>query len=399
LWVPQVVVNPGGRAIRTIGYGNGGATQLASIAVVDAPRAEIVDSSLNPSQLSLASIGFGNSFGSSFGGSFGNVVVQDQQPCRLPRAATIDPRSKSLLVACLGIHSVVAFDAASVRPAVTEKRRWRVPAGPTGIAVEPKGRRAVVWSQFDRSVSFIPLDGPELVNEQQELNDAVVSIKMPSEGPQDIAIAMGRLLFHASGDSRISQDGRACASCHPDGRDDSLTWSTPNGPRRTLTLAGRLGGTAPYAWDGTSRDLHHHLGTTFKRLGGTGLTNVERDALVAYLRTLEAPPPLPPSAPSDAIALGERLFRSEEAACASCHEGSLLTDNAKHDVESRAEADAAPSFNTPSLKHVSQRAPYFHDGRYATLQQLLVGSDGTMGHSQHLSPREVAALVAYMESL
>ena len=31
---------------------------------------------------------------------------------------------------------------------------------------------------------------------------------------------------------RLSGDGRACASCHPDGRDDGLVWSTPNGPRQ-----------------------------------------------------------------------------------------------------------------------------------------------------------------------
>jgi cytochrome c peroxidase len=256
----------------------------------------------------------------------------------------------------------------------------------------------VVWSQFDRAVSVIPLDGPELVNEQQELNDAVATIKLPSNG-SDIAVAMGRLIFHASGDTRISNDGRACASCHPDGRDDSLTWSTPNGPRRTLTLADRLEGTAPYAWDGKSRDLQHHLGQTFKRLRGTGLTNVERDALVAYLRTIEAPPPLPVRAPEDAIALGKDLFESEKAGCASCHQGEHLTDNDHHNVKSRAEADAAAEFDTPTLRHVSQRAPYFHDGRYATLRELLVGSDGTMGHSSHLTTSEVSALLAYLESL
>ena len=44
-------------------------------------------------------------------------------------------------------------------------------------------------------------------------------------------IARGRALFRVTDDGRLSRDGRACASCHPDGRDDALTWSTPDGPR------------------------------------------------------------------------------------------------------------------------------------------------------------------------
>ena len=43
------------------------------------------------------------------------------------------------------------------------------------------------------------------------------------------------------GDRRISADGRVCASCHPDGREDGVAWVTPEGPRQTPMLAGRLG--------------------------------------------------------------------------------------------------------------------------------------------------------------
>ena len=65
------------------------------------------------------------------------------------------------------------------------------------------------------------------------------------------------------GDERISHDGRACASCHPDGRDDSITWATPNGPRRSIMLSGRIADTAPFSWSGTEQTLKgahgHHL--------------------------------------------------------------------------------------------------------------------------------------------
>src|SRR6185312_14051808 len=97
----------------------------------------------------------------------------------------------------------------------------------------------------------------------------------------------GRALFHTTDDPRISRDGRACASCHPEGREDSLTWSTPDGPRQTIMLAGRLEGSAPYGWFGKNGSVRTHVSQTFARLGGTGLTGekgrADLDALIAWL--------------------------------------------------------------------------------------------------------------------
>ncbi len=104
--------------------------------------------------------------------------------------------------------------------------------------------------------------------------------------------ARGRSLFFATADARISGDGRACASCHPDGRDDALTWATPLGPRQTPMLAGRLDGTAPYGWNGDAPSIAAHLRRTFARLKGSGLAGDDLDALLAYVATL-APPAQP----------------------------------------------------------------------------------------------------------
>jgi cytochrome c peroxidase len=199
------------------------------------------------------------------------------------------------------------------------------------------------------------------------------------------------------GDTRISQDGRACASCHPDGRDDAITWATPEGPRRTIMLAGRLAGTEPLAWGGTSKDLREHLGHTFERLNGQGLRNVELEALVAYVDAL---PPPPADAVHDQalVKKGEAIFRDSKTECATCHmEGG--TDRKVHDLGAKARADRKGTFDTPSLRLISGRGPFFHDGRFESIRQLLVESDGMMGHTKQLDAEDLDALEAYVNSL
>jgi hypothetical protein len=303
-----------------------------------------------------------------------------------------------LLVSCFGIDQVIAFDALAASPARAERGRWSVASGPSGISVDSEKRRAVVWSQFDRTLDVIELGDGSLVDER-ETSRPVTRITMRTNPARALTVAqsLGRLLFHAVGDPRISRDGRACASCHPDGRDDSLVWATPDGPRRSIMLAGRIGSTAPYAWSGAA-DLQEHVATTFDRLNGDGgLKSVELDALLSYVQTL-APPPLSP-ARGATVERGARIFASESVGCASCHTGAMTTDNARHDVKSKNAADRAGAFNTPTLHFVGGTGPYFHDGRYKTLGDLLKNNNDAMGHTAQLSQDDRDALEAYLRTL
>jgi DNA-binding beta-propeller fold protein YncE/mono/diheme cytochrome c family protein len=317
----------------------------------------------------------------------------DGQPddCLLPRGAAVDPDGQKLLVACRGLGAVVVYDASSPSPHAHEARRYGVGAGPTGVAVDGDFHRAVAWAQFDRRLSVI-----DLLRRKGQTVESVV-LGGPSEA-LSASVARGRMLFHTTAGRRVAFDGRACASCHPDGRDDGLTWTTPDGPRQTPMLAGRLPGTAPYGWSGKSADLAEHLKHTFDRLAGKGLTPAERADLLAYVASLRVPAP---EATADAalVARGDALFHGEEAGCASCHQGDVLTDCARHDVRSRAPGDIEASFDTPSLRFVGKSAPYYHDGRFPTLDALLRSTGGKMGPAAHLSDADRAALAAYLGSL
>ncbi len=386
IFAPEVTVDPGDPEQRPDGYGDENeATEQPSIALVDEDQQTALPSSLT----------FGRE--AMFRRRGGDGARDPRPDCLLPRAAVIDPKTKSLLVTCYGIDSVVAYDATSGNPLASERRRWTVGSGPSGIVVDGEKHRAVVWSQFDRTLTTFPIGGTELVDDRntpplvQRTAMAPLAQKLPAE------YALGRILFHATGDTRISSDGRACASCHPDGRDDAITWATPEGPRRTILLAGRVTGTAPYSWNGNEKTLHNHLGNTFDRLSGKGLRSIELDALVTYLSAM--PAPAPEVVEQAKAERGKQIFASTEAGCSGCHSGESYSDGKNHDVGSKHQFDRESSFNTPSLHLVGGAGPYFHDGRYATLGELLQKSDGKMGKTAHLSAADLTALETFLRTL
>jgi cytochrome c peroxidase len=250
-----------------------------------------------------------------------------------------------------------------------------------------------VWSQFAGEVTTLSLDATA----KPAPEPTRVRVQRPASTPDDEAIALGRALFHTSGDPRISKDGRACASCHPDGRDDGLVWSTPSGPRQTPMLAGRLPDTGPYGWDGAGRDVEHHLGHTFARLDGQGLPPRDLAALERYITTLEGPP-VHPTGSEAPLARGRQVFFA--AGCGSCHSAeSAWTDGKSHDVHSQNPADTVASFDTPSLRFVAGTAPYFHDGHFPSLRSLLASQNGPMGAARDRSPEDLDALEAFVKSL
>lgn len=376
VFAPHVLAFTGDTTAPSSGYGSGGETQrdpeTFDVAVLDEDKAKPIAESLE-----LRS-------GMTAG-----------EACALPRAAAAS-RSGSLFVTCVGrgADKVIELDGASASPHDAVVRSWAVAPGPTGIALDEEHGRAFVWSQFAHALTTIATSGSAAVT--------VASVIVPESHPLDPELARGRVLFHAVDERRISGDGRACASCHPDGRDDTLVWSSPEGPRQTPMLAGRLSGTAPYGWTGEGKDVPGHLAKTFKRLGGRGMAGEDRDALIAWVNAMPPPPGAldGPAAPdASLVARGERVFRSEETGCSTCHgNDGRSPDGDHHDVKSKSTGDTKSAFDTPSLRFVGGSGPYFHDGRYATLHDLLVKSDGKMGNTKQLSKEDLAALEAFLRT-
>lgn len=310
--------------------------------------------------------------------------------CLIPRAMAYRESTQKLYVTCLGVDLMLELDARAVDPMRAVTRRFQLPKGPTGVAVSDERGLAVVWGQFDEAVAVIPLGGGHTQTiDAYQGNQAL-----------DATTALGRDLFYRSEDTRITFDGVACSSCHPDGGDDGVTWSTPEGMRQTPMLAGRLHGTAPYGWTRKQGTLEAYIHDTAIRLGGSGLDPKSLKALAKFAKDLPTPP--------RSSGFSRRVFDNVlfdkgrdvffAQGCGSCHVGGPGTDAESHRVTSGPD-ESDNRFDTPSLTRVGLTPPYFHDGRYETLDELLFDADSEMGNTADLNREERDALKIYLESL
>jgi len=361
-----------------------------------------------------------------------------------PRALAWDSSHDALYVAGMGNDTILQIKNASQASiglgSVTSVSASAERCGPDGLAVTATGD-VLVWCAFTRSVQRVefhaaPEPTPEQLTQAEAIRAQLVAqqpsgsarkqavdqallagLISPSSAPGGahpsgwgtdsatvtqgapvIASAMtpkqheGLVLFHAA-DERVSERGSlACASCHPDNRADGLSWKIEKRALQTPLLSGRLVGTHPFKWDGTDPTLRDSLRSTMKRLGGTGLSRHETDALAAYLEAL--PAPRTPTREATQVARGKQLFETE--GCRSCHDGPAYTDRERHKFPG-----TLPKSDTPSLVGVAASAPYFHDGSAATLEALLRdrGAVHGMADTARLTDQQVRDLTAFLETL
>jgi len=367
IFAPHTSVDPGAPANGSapVGYGAGGAGPRTM-----APLVSVIDP------------GTKKSITNHIAAVFDDALTQE---CLLPRSAVAD--EKGLFVACIDIDAVLELDPWIGDPMSGERRRFALPAGPSALAMSADGARLFVWSEFDRALSKIARESGEITS---------VALWRRAGEPRNAKIEHGERLFHTTRDARIGLS-RGCASCHPEGRDDNLTWTSPDGLRQTPILAGRIDGTGPYGWFGEHATLRDHVINTFTRLGGTGLQGPfesDLEDLMAYVASIPPPPSVKPKEP-DIAERGKQVFVAY--GCNGCHkEGG--TDGKAHDVGSGAAGERHPEFDTPALRAIRGSAPYYHDGRYPTLDAMLTAKDQKM-FSGNLSGADKQALITYLETL
>jgi mono/diheme cytochrome c family protein len=146
------------------------------------------------------------------------------------------------------------------------------------------------------------------------------------------------------------------------------------------------------------------------RNGSSDRVEAVLPALRAYQLSLDAPPPPPGSFDAVAAVRGQLLFNGK-GQCISCHSGPKFTDANERlhdvaDVVSEPEPDGVPGYasrsatkkyRTSPLRGVWQHPPYFHNGKAATLDDVVRTYNERKGLG--LTADEVADLAQYLKSL
>jgi DNA-binding beta-propeller fold protein YncE len=295
-----------------------------------------------------------------------------------PQGGAFSPDGKWFALTGAGTHELLVLEGAAIPWTAGDpgdlideglrkdaRKFRRVPLGgrPMQVAFRKDTGHAVVANYLLDAVQVVDVRAGKLLR----------SIPL---GPaaEDTPARHGEALFY---DARRSHNQWfSCHTCHVDGHTCGLTFDTLNddsygNPKLTPTLR-NVAKTGPWTWHGWQRDLGAAVQKSLtETMFGPKPTAAETADLVAFLKTLDHPPPALLSDPAlrKAAARGQALFTGK-ARCARCHQAPLYTSARNYNL---GLDDGSPYklWNPPSLLRVSDRGPYLHDGRAGSLEDLL----------------------------
>ncbi|WP_316204337.1 cytochrome-c peroxidase [Bradyrhizobium sp. SZCCHNS3051] len=203
------------------------------------------------------------------------------------------------------------------------------------------------------------------------------AVAPPAQLSEAELAAKGLELFN---DASLSGGSKAsCATCHfSTGHTNNKTYvgldvvadGDPNG-RNTPTLWG-VGERAVFGWAGQAPTLEDSIrGIIVNRMKGPEPSPETLAALVAYVRTLNYPANwqvkgdgTPREDASAAVRRGYELYIGD-GGCGTCHQLPSFDKKSKDDI------GTGGKFKVPTLHAAASTAPYFHDGRTASLRDAV----------------------------
>lgn len=324
-----------------------------------------------------------------------------------------------------------AFEAAQAEVATFLRAEYETGVVPAaGYYPLPASAKEMTFAELP----VVPIAGTDL-NDQDPLPNQRLNIEWRGIDEADAPlIALGDALFDSPlifGEPARSL-GISCNTCHNEGdinqnffipgvshqrgaadvrgwyfnpyfndlRLDSLDFPSLRGIRFT----------APYGRDGRFPSLREFTRNVIvNEFGGHEPTDLMLNALVLYMFEFDFQPnsllnddgTLVDNAP-EAAKRGEELFNRPFDAfagrsCASCHiPDSAFTDNLVHNIGTGLD-HVEGFFATPTLLNVAYTAPYLHDGRLETLEEVVVWFNEQF--DLELADDEVADLTAYVETV
>jgi YVTN family beta-propeller protein len=284
----------------------------------------------------------------------------------------------------------------------------RIPTGrnPRQVALSPDGKTLFVAERLDDSILLVDTESLRPVGR----------IALGDGGEQD-PIRRGERVFARARTTFQAQF--SCRSCHPDGHVDGLTYDFDiDGVGRDIvdnrSLQG-LDGTAPFKWNGRNPSLKVQCGPRFAKVLTRAAPFAEKDLddLDAFLTSL------PPTRTghethghlTEAQERGRRIFFATRttdgreipysARCSTCHRPPLYTDRLPADVDTMGPFDNTGKFDVPHLLGIAASAPYLHDGRAATLEEIwtVYNPKDTHGITNYMTKHQLNDLIEFLKTL
>jgi YVTN family beta-propeller protein len=296
---------------------------------------------------------------------------------------------------------------------VAERALRALPAGPTGVAVTRDGKNAFFCNRWDRSISHFSLADPR--------NPMLVKTISSCKEPWSPDILQGAKLFHNTRDGRMTANRwMSCGVCHLDGGviSDGLVWdlTTPENHSKignTMDLVNTPGASPPFfhrgelnAFEALERFvLYFQQGSGFSTGSPDSKTvSPEWKTMQAYMNSLQARPNphMEGDRPRPEIRAeaerGARLFFDATIGCSHCHNGAALTVAGRKGRLSSFDVGTGTTVKTPSLLNLWDTAPYLHDGRAATLHDVLTthNPQDCHGKTSHLSNEQLHDLETFL---
>ena len=265
-------------------------------------------------------------------------------------------------------------------------------------------------------------------------------MNIPEDNPLTVeGVALGRNLYY---DNILSTNGNSCSSCHH--QDEAFTISGPGPDGQGVLAHINLGWKPFFGWNGGEHLLDHvpladladgnvflnansdsilarfsrssDYREMFRKAFNINITEVSLDerkkfisqALAQFIRTQISSNSrfdkfrlhLPDADFTPSEFVGYQIFFSEKGDCFHCHSVPLMTDHNFHNngldsvfsgaskgrfLVTNDPADIG-KFNVPTLRNIELTAPYMHDNRFNTLEEVVEFYNSGVIHSPTVDP-------------
>ncbi len=269
------------------------------------------------------------------------------------------------------------------------------------VQLHGNGPRSIITTPDGFAVTCYFSETLHLVKTGADGSSSIRDIALAPGKPQTAERLGEQMFFDAT---RCFQSWQSCATCHPQVRTDALNWDLLNdgigNPKQTKNMLFSIQ-TPPAMISGIRPNAETAIRTGMRYIQFTEHPDADALAIEAFFRSLRpVPSPALVNGRLSAAALrGKAVFI--EADCAKCHNGPYFTDGRLHKVGTDDGRDAGRAWDTPTLREVWRTAPYLHDGRAATLDDMLgsFNPGDKHGKTSKLTADQKRDLVEYIRSL